>query len=502
MRDLPPSSNLPAEKIGVFGAHSPRSSTRELTGASAMQTGDREGMSRVLVLAAQDWPLTAFLAIGLRRAGFVVSGLCPRDHALRHTDSVDRCYPFSASRPWVSLRAAIRACKPEILVPGDDQSAYAIYELHARCRGDTDADATTIVELIERSLGDPDSFPIARSKSALIRVARECGVAIPETQEIEGLAGLKKHCETAKPPFVLRQDGTFGGLGVIVAQDRREAEKALKRLKVRRVVNAGRELALKFNYRPLLAALTAPLPVISVQQFIDGRPANRATLCWRGRVLAGTTVQTLEADPFPNGPATVVEFIREPEIDRAVESLVARLGLSGFCGFDFMLARESGRPFLLELNPRATSASWLGTAGGSDLCAALFRALASDGGNAVPNVPAGSEEAAGEKAALFPQEWMRARTSPHLATAYHRVPWQDRRLVAFLARCAYAGEGGKPLGLLSRLARRVVLGKDWQLKSDGGRRGKESADPEAPSASREGRASAEAGASPGQVGRS
>jgi ATP-grasp domain len=450
-----------------------------------MQTSDREGMPRALVLAVQDWPLAAFLAIGLRRAGFAVSGLCPRDHALRHTDSVDRCFPFSASRPWVSLRAAIRACKPAILVPCDDQSAYAIYDLHASCCGDTGAEAKAMAELIERSLGNADSFPIAHSKSALIRVARECGVAIPETEEIEGLAALKKHCETAKPPFVLKQDGTFGGLGVIVARDRRAAEKALKRLKVRRLVNAGRELALKFNYRPLLAAFTAPPPTISVQQFIEGRPANRAVLCWRGRVLAGATVQTLEADPFPNGPATVVEFIREAEIDRAVERLVGRLGLSGFCGFDFMLARDSGRPFLLELNPRATSASWLGTADGSDLCAALFRAMAGGDRDAIPSATPEGEEAAGEKAALFPQEWMRSRASPHLATAYHRVPWQDRQLVSFLARCAYAGEGRKQLGLLPRLARRLVLGKDWQMKGDDRRIGEQSSDQQALSATQE-----------------
>jgi ATP-grasp domain len=446
-------------------------------------------MPTALVLAVQDWPLTAFLAIGLRRAGFAVSGLCPRHHALRHTDSVDRCFRFSASRPWASLRTAIRACEPAILVPGDDQSAYAIYELNARCRGESGDEAAAIVALIERSLGNPDSFPVARSKSAFIRVARECGVAIPETQEIEGLAALRKHCEATKPPFVLKQDGTFGGLGVIVAQSRQEAEKALKRLKVRRVVNAGRELALKFNHRPLLAAFTAPPPMISVQQYIEGRPANRAVLCWRGRVLAGATVRTLEADPFPNGPATAVEFIREPEIDRAVESLVARLGLSGFCGFDFMLASDAGRPFLLELNPRATSASWLGTARGSDLCAALFRALASGGADALPGAVVGTEEeTAGEKAALFPQEWMRSPTSSHLATAYHRVPWQDRQLVSFLARCAYAGEGSKRPGFLSRLARRVVLGKDWQLKTGGGGAAPGSPDQEARSASTEGRA--------------
>ncbi len=445
---------------------------REPTGAWGMQTTDQAAAPKALVLATQDWPLTAFIAIGLRRGGFAVVGLCPGDHVLRQTAAVDRCFRFSNSRRLRSLLRAIRHSSPTILVPGDDQSVYAIYDLHARCLRDGGTEAGEIVRLIERSVGDPASYPIARSKSALIRLARECGVRIPGTTELANAADLKAHCDAATPPFVLKQDGTFGGLGVIVARTKREAESAFRRLNVRVMVNAGRQLLFKGNHKPLAALLTSPSPAISVQQFIEGRPANRAVLCWRGRVLAGATVMTLEADPFPNGPATVVEFIRNPEIDRAVETLVAHLGLSGFCGFDFILDRETGYPFLLELNPRATSACWLGTRPHSDLCAALFRALGDDGTAAniaaTTNVPDSDEEPSGEKAALFPQEWMRSNTSPHLAAPYHRVPWQDPRLVSFLTRAAFKGRRHAEIGFISRLARRLVLGRNWQLDSGSG----------------------------------
>lgn len=428
-----------------------------------MQAERRTVVPTALVLAAHDWPLAAFLAIALRRSGFSVMGLCPRRHALRHTAAVDRCFGLSRLRSSLSLLRAIRRSSPGILIPTDDESVYALYDLHARCARGGGEEASAIAHLIEHSLGDPGSFATARSKSAFLRCAGSCGVRIPATQELRDAADLTAHCAAAAPPFVLKQDGTYGGLGVIVAHSKTEAERALRRLHLRVMANALRRLFSTGNYASLLAALTAR-PVVSVQQYVAGRLANRAVLCWRGRVLAGLTVATLESDPFPNGPATVVEFIDEPEIDRVVETLVARLGLSGFCGFDFILERETERPFLLELNPRATSACWLGTSAHSDLCAALFRAV-KDGAESDVRTAAQSQGLAGEKAALFPQEWMRSHTSLHLATSYHRVPWDDPKLVAFLARAAGAQRRRVNRGFFSRLLRRVALGKDWQQQS-------------------------------------
>jgi hypothetical protein len=58
------------------------------------------------------------------------------------------------------------------------------------------------------------------------------------------------------------------------------------------------------------------------------------------------------------GPATVVRVIDHPAMAEAARRMVRRLGLSGFSGFDFIIA-ETGEPVLLELNPRLTPTSHL-----------------------------------------------------------------------------------------------------------------------------------------------
>src|SRR5262249_9006809 len=54
----------------------------------------------------------------------------------------------------------------------------------------------------------------------------------------------------------------------------------------------------------------------------------------------------------------VVRIIDHPGMAEAARRLVGRFGLSGFCGFDFILT-ETGEAQLLELNPRATPTCYL-----------------------------------------------------------------------------------------------------------------------------------------------
>lgn len=95
----------------------------------------------------------------------------------------------------------------------------------------------------------------------------------------------------------------------------------------------------------------------------------------------------------------------------AARAIVRHLGLSGMCGFDFMLDDASGDAHLIEINPRATQVNHLRLGAGHDLPTALRLALE---GLSQP-VPAPVAEV---DIALFPQEWSRDRSSPHLlATA-------------------------------------------------------------------------------------
>ena len=53
-----------------------------------------------------------------------------------------------------------------------------------------------------------------------------------------------------------------------------------------------------------------------------------------------------------------MRVIDHPQMAAMAEAVADHLGLSGFCGFDFMLT-PSNEAYMLELNPRATSGASL-----------------------------------------------------------------------------------------------------------------------------------------------
>jgi ATP-grasp domain-containing protein len=403
-----------------------------------------------LIITTARWPHTAFVAARLRESGFSVAALCPRKGALRHTSGIEQFYTYRPLFRSRCLLDAIRRCSPSLVIPGDDLAAYSLYEFHARCRKNANAEAKKTAELIERSLGRSESFSVVQSKMKLIRFARECGIRVPDTRQIESDEELVRFAATADVPFVLKQDETNGGRGVAIVRSPATAISAYEGLKRRPKVDAFKDLCLRFNISPLARLLLRRAPTVATQQYVSGHPANRAVACWHGKVLAGITVRALETNPPGIGSATVVEAIANAEIDDAVEKLVAKLDLSGFCGFDFIID-ECDRAYLLELNPRLTSACWMGTTPGTDLCPALFAAVtgAAPRPNAVaPIWPSFGLE--GQRLALFPLEWMRSKTSEHLYSSYHRVPWHDPKLLSYLVESTLRSEQRSERNLVVR----------------------------------------------------
>ena len=146
---------------------------------------------------------------------------------------------------------------------------------------------------------------------------------------------------------------------------------------------------------------------------------------------------------YQGGPASVVRVIDHPEMTQATEALVRHLGLSGFCGFDFVIS-PSGQAYLLELNPRATPVSHLALANGTHLPAELYRELTgSDPACVAPTVPH-------DLIALFPTEWQRDRSGASLHNAHHDAPWDEPALLA------YAGLAGSEASTAAGLVRRKL----------------------------------------------
>ena len=96
--------------------------------------------------------------------------------------------------------------------------------------------------------------------------------------------------------------------------------------------------------------------------------------CWRGEVLASSTVEVLVSQA-PTGAANVVRVLKHYEIEDAVRLLARELQLSGFHGLDFVLEKDTDAAYLLELNPRATQLGHLNLSAHGDLAGVMARKL-------------------------------------------------------------------------------------------------------------------------------
>jgi hypothetical protein len=167
--------------------------------------------------------------------------------------------------------------------------------------------------------------------------------------------------------------------------------------------------------------------VVNAQAFVEGREATSAIACWKGAVMASLHFEVLKKQDA-GGPSTVLRLIENAEMSAAAEKMVRRLDLSGLHGFDFMLEAQTGNPYLIEINPRATQVGHLTLGPGRDLPAALYAAVTGEGIQTAPRV---TEK---DTIALFPQEWVRNPASAFLRSSYHDVPWEEPELVRVCVR--------------------------------------------------------------------
>jgi hypothetical protein len=377
---------------------------------------------KVLVATTFRWYPTARLAMALAAAGFTVDMVCPRRHPLTKTRAARRIYRFNGLAPLHSLRAAIADVKPDLIVPGDDLTTRHLHRLYDHERRDGRAESSTCA-LIERSLGSAESFPISYARAAFMELAEQEGIRVPKTGVIENFDDFKNWMIRNGFPAVLKANGTSGGDGVRIVRTVDEAERAFRSLQAPpRLLRAVKHALLDDDMTLISPALRREKFVVNAQAFVDGKEATSAVACWNGKILAALHFEVINKTGS-TGHATVVRLIENSEMAAAAEKIVRRLDLSGVHGFDFMLEKQTGNAFLIEINPRATQVGHLALGSGRDIPAALYAAVS--GGEARP-APRVTEK---DTIALFPQEWIRDPESAFLRSAYHDVPWEETELV-------------------------------------------------------------------------
>jgi hypothetical protein len=226
----------------------------------------------------------------------------------------------------------------------------------------------------------------------------------------------------------LKLDGTCGGQGIAIAHSEREAIDAFR--KFSRPVGLSTALKrLVVNRDPLSlwGRSRQSQPFVTIQQLIDGRPANSMLACWKGNVLSIVSVEVL-ASQGATGAAFLVQLIDNDAMTRAAHLLANRLQLSGFVGLDFLIDRVTEQPYLIEMNPRCTQLGHLPLTGGRDLAGALCAKLGC--GTCATNVAS----VEGLPIAFFPQATRWDAKSSLSANIYNDIPRGQPELVRELMR--------------------------------------------------------------------
>jgi hypothetical protein len=386
------------------------------------------GKIKILLTATNRWPSSARLLIELSRVGHIVSIVCPARHPSGKLRVAHGTFLYTALTPLTSIVDAIAAVRPDIVIPCDDLAVRHLHQLYASRRAlQSEVDIPT---LIEDSLGPSESYATVDSRYLLLKLSREEQILTPETSSLDSLDGLQSRSRDHPFPWVLKSDGTTGGIGVKIAQNLEEArayygdlKRSMGVLRFFKYLTVDRDLILERQWWQSLRH--AHSRAIIAQTFIRGIAANCAVVCWKGEVLAGVGCEAVSTET-PVGPATVVRLIDHAEMMVAARRLARRLSLSGFFGLDFVIEEGSGDTYLIEMNPRCTPPSHLRLGPGRDMVGALSAQLTGTPLRDPVSV------AQNDLIAYFPQASL--RNSEYLSKSFHDLPTTEPELIEELGR--------------------------------------------------------------------
>ncbi len=386
--------------------------------------------SKILLVGLEvQWISPARLPQALQAVGFEVGVACHARAFLAHTKFRDHFFRLPDKNNGRGILAALQtiysAWPPDLLLPMDDWTALFLTHVHEQLAA---SGGGGLADLLKRSLGNPAGTREALSKRRTVEIARELGVRVPASRPADSPAEILTFGREHGFPVVLKASYSSGGKGVAICRGETEISAALARLRWEQTFTARLKIFReRFRGRMMELHWLPSDRTLTVNQFIPGRCATSLAATVGGKLLAALTAEVEQTYLDANGPSSVVRLVRNEEMRRSSETMLRHWGLTGLIGFDFILD-ATGKPWLIECNPRLTPLGHLGARAGEDLCGALWHAL-----TATPPPPP-KPLPTGLLIAHFPQEMWRDPNSAHLTQAYHDVPVDDPGLLAALKK--------------------------------------------------------------------
>jgi hypothetical protein len=382
---------------------------------------NRHANPRILLTDTTRWPLIARLSLAFSRLGCEVGVICPMPgHPVVKVGAARENFRYNGFAPITSLRSAIEAFRPDVIVPGCDRGVLHLHALYANCCREGDK-GKAVAALIDRSFGSGDALRVITSRSNLLELARAEGILVPPSTSIRECSDFVQSGNLPPLPWVIKSDGTWGGRGVRMADTPEQAQSCYRELTRHAGLPSLLKRAILNRDRDWIwSDWNRPSPAIVLQSSIDGRPANCAVCCHDGEVTAAIAVEVIRARGA-TGPASVVQVVEGPEMIQAAKKIARRLRLSGFFGLDFVIDNQSGAAWMIEMNPRCTPPCGLALGSGRDLPAAMWAWLTK---NAIPETRPITTQA---RIAYFPQ-FVAQGDNEQLGSMYHDIPSNEPKL--------------------------------------------------------------------------
>jgi biotin carboxylase len=217
-----------------------------------------------------------------------------------------------------------------------------------------------ILAATRTTLPELDTLMTLHDKTRLGEMARQLGIDTPTTVAPQSLDEAKQVIATTDLPVVIKMRQTSGAAGFRKVYTRSDLE--------HQYFDVVRTNQLNERNLPM------------IQQMVDGPTTCTLHLCQRGEVLGEVMYQGVRTMPRTGGTTVCRESMADASCREAAARIVKHLDYNGFCGFDFIMDRETGRPFLVDGNCRITPAISMAYHGGCDMTEAWI--AVADGGRA------------------------------------------------------------------------------------------------------------------------